>query len=494
MMEQVVTLFEDFRENNLSYDGLYSALLSKIQQDPSFRHQAIPTLDRVQQHTPIPITHFIQLRSELDSAVEGFVPTETEQTLNTPVDPDATFITPLPGKLSHPNSNQPKIPYDDSNDATAPNLSVTTQSTVSHNAGASDPTLMAKPSNTPANNTMEGDADEATMIMPSGTLSGSLPSSTAINASTINSEDETLVNQKAAPAATNIPGLAETLVGQAYEQPSNEAQAETLIGTQSDSATSSPNKEPLQSTPGLIENPAKPSVPAAWIWGGGATFILICCVLIAFTSGILETANNTEVALPKQTKPASDQSGDSWGAAAPAILQPTPETKPSLPLDVTDDLEIPDDIAAATMATTSSPAETLPPKSEVTESTGSPSIDPQASIAAEKAAPVIVAPVIEEKVFTSKEDETSYFVGQIGNAVNARNLAPADKFGTATHYLVKLIKASPNSPYISQARSKIAKAHLALAATAREGERWDEAQQHLDDAFTVRLPDSYQSN
>ena len=195
--------------------------------------------------------------------------------------------------------------------------------------------------------------------------------------------------------------------------------------------------------------------------------------------------------MPKQAKPASDQSDDSWGAA-PGILQPTPETKPALPLDLTDDLKIPDDIAAAT-STTSSPAETLPPKNEVTESTDSPSNNSQASIVAEKAVPVTVAPVIEEKIFTSKEDEISYFVGQIGNSINAHNLTPVDKLGTATYYLVKLIKASPNSPYISQSRSKIAKAHLALAATAREGERWDEAQQHLDDAFTVRMPDSYQS-
>ncbi|MBV1920696.1 MAG: hypothetical protein KUG73_08425 [Pseudomonadales bacterium] len=482
MMEQIVTLFEDFRENNLSYDDLYSALFSKIQQDPSFRHQAIPTLDRVQQQTPIPITHFIQLRSELDSAVEGFVPTETEQTLNTPADPDATLITALPGKLSQPNSNKPGVPYDDSEDATAPNLSVTTQSIVSNSAGASDPTLMAKPVDT-----IEENADEATMIMPSGTLSGSLPSSMPTNASTVNSEDETVVNHETSPTATNKTAIAETLVGQVYEQPDSEAQAETLVGTQSGAATSSPNKEPLQSTQRLTE---KPSIPAAWIWSGGAAFILICSILIVFTSGTLETANNTEVALPKQTKPANNQSDDSWGAA-PGILQPTLETKPALPLGVTDDLEISDDIAAAT---TSPPAVTLSPKNEVTESTDSPSNNPQVNIVAEKAAPVTVAPVIAEKVFTSKEDETSYFVGQIGNAINARNLAPADKLGTATYYLIKLIKASPNSPYISQARSKIAKAHLALAATAREGERWDEAQQHLDDAFTVRLPDSYQLN
>ena len=61
MMEQIVTLFKDFREKNISYDDLYNALLSKTQQDPTFRHQAIPTLDQVQQRTPIPITHFIQL-------------------------------------------------------------------------------------------------------------------------------------------------------------------------------------------------------------------------------------------------------------------------------------------------------------------------------------------------------------------------------------------------------------------------------------------------
>ncbi len=469
MMEHIVTLFEDFRENSLSYDDLYNALLSKIQQDPSFRHQAIPTLDQVQQSTPIPITHFIQLRSELDSAVNNFRPSEARQTSSTATDPDATLITPLPGE-----------------DATAPNLSVTTLDITQNKAGASDPTLMA---------TSAGAApdDEATMIMPSGTLSTPI----------LSSEDETVINHDAG-ITTNTPPLAETLVGQSYEQNDehpnnkNQVEAETLVGTHTGSAASIAAKSPATESLATENTP----IPAIWIWAGASTLIITCIIIFTLTSGIFETTRSTEVALPEPTKSSSDES---WGGA-PEILQVKPESEtvqnPSTP-DTSKTIEIMDEAAITTL---SQPTDSFPTTVMTTIETTVVSTTPlepsntesqtkepkQKTIAA--VAATLEEQAIKEKVFQSKDEEVAYFVGQINNAKNANNLAPAEKVGTATYYLVKLIKASPNSPFVSQARSQIAKAHLALAATAREGERWDDAQQHLDDAFTVRLPDSYQSN
>ncbi|OUS04764.1 hypothetical protein A9Q81_05695 [Gammaproteobacteria bacterium 42_54_T18] len=477
MMEKIVTLFEDFRENNLSYDDLYNTLLSKIQQDPSFRHQAIPTLDQVQKRTPIPITHFIQLRSELDSAIENFTPTETQQTSVPSVDPDATLITALPDEHSRPNN----INLDE--DATALNFSATTQNTTNNNYSTSAPTLLAKPS---ADTT--DDENEATMIMPTGTLSAP-PLSNTSTPPTIDSEDETVVNLQTSLTATEEPALAETLVGKTYKQSDNKNldEAETLVGTPTNGATPDPTIPPPPPTPELTTSPVKPSFPSVWIWGGTATFIVLCSVIIAITNNAFEPTSNPEIASPKQTEPASEQDNNSWGAA-PGILQPTPDAKPAQQSSVTDtplissELETADSIAT-TSTTSVQPTELFPQITDEAESTNPP---------AEKSTAVIT-PIIKEQSFESKEDEISYFVGQIKNAINANNLAPAEKVGTATYYLVKLVKASPNTPFASQARSQIAKAHLALAAIARNGERWDEAQQHLDDAFTVRLPDSYQS-
>lgn len=468
MMEHIVTLFEDFRENRLSYDDLYSVLLSKIQQDPSFRHQAIPTLDHVQQSTPIPITHFIQLRSELNSAVNNFRPSEAQQTSSASTDPDATLITPLPDE-----------------DATAPNLSVTTHDITQNKTGASDPTLMAASTGTAGDNpvdtvdttvntTSDDLDDEATMIMPSGTLSTPI----------LSSEDETVINHDT-EITTNTPPLAETLVGQSYEQndeksdeqPSNKNQveAETLVGTHTGSAASIA----AESTP----------TPTVWVWAGASTLIITCIIIFTFTSGIFETTRNTEVVLPEPTKPSNDES---WGGA-PEILQveTVSETvkKPSTP-DTSNAIETTDEAAITTLAR---PTDNFPTTVVTTTPLDSSNTESQAK-EPEQETVAAVAPVIEERVFQSIEQEVAYFVGRINNAKNANNLAPAEKVGTATYYLVKLIKASPNSPFVSRARSQIAKAHLALAATARDGERWDEAQQHLDDAFTVRLPDSYQSN
>ena len=477
MMEQIVTLFEDFRENNLSYDDLYNALFSKIQQDPSFRHQAIPTLDQVQKRTPIPITHFIQLRSELDSAVksagESAVDSEvnnltqqdTQQTSGFSVDPDATLITPLPDE-----------------DATAPNLPVTTHDITQDKIGASDPTLMTSSTGVVNGNPVDDLDDEATMIMPSGTLSAS------------NSEDETVINHDTG-ITTNTPPLAETLVGESYEQSDeqpndkNQTEADTLVGTPIGSATGSAtaNTTPLATegypAPGAITSPSKHPIPTIWIWAGASTLIITCIIIFTLTSGIFGTISNTDLALPEPTKTSSDGSGESWGGA-PKILQVKPDTEIVQNPSISDTS---DDTAATTFTTIAQPTE------DVHKPLAPSSIESQ-TIKPEQEKFAAVAPVVVEKIFRSKEEEVMYFVGQINNAKNANNLAPAEKVGTATYYLVKLIKASPNSPFVSQARSQIAKAHLVLAATARDGERWDEAQQHLDDAFAVRLPDSYQSN
>ena len=88
------------------------------------------------------------------------------------------------------------------------------------------------------------------------------------------------------------------------------------------------------------------------------------------------------------------------------------------------------------------------------------------------------------------KDET-YFMAQIKAALAEDRLNPAEEEGTATYFLVELIRYDSESDSISEARTLISKRHLELAKEAREQSQWDAAQQHLDDALKVRLPDSY---
>ncbi|MDX1694312.1 MAG: hypothetical protein R3208_11160, partial [Ketobacteraceae bacterium] len=101
-------------------------------------------------------------------------------------------------------------------------------------------------------------------------------------------------------------------------------------------------------------------------------------------------------------------------------------------------------------------------------------------------------PEMSETVFEEPvvKDE-AYFMAQIKTATAADRLTPSDQQGTATYFLTELIRYDSNSDRISEARTLISKRHLELAKAAREKSQWDAAQQHLDDALKVRLPDSY---
>jgi len=519
-MEQIIALFEGYREQQLSFDQLYTALLEKAQQDASFRHQAIPTIDQVQKSTPIPITNFIELRSQLEGMLQNLPPSapNSAQPQDSDYDPEATLITPLPEEETHPNAKSLNEQHSDSTatgsiaphdptliaTSTGGNTDSTTNTITDTKAGITEEEQTTPPS---SQNLQDADDDEATVIMSAdrlGSLRSTTPATAQSNAG--NSADEVEEETLMAPATATATGIetadhdAATLVGT----------GNTIEATPPASATHSAYDAVAADSP--VEPPTNPEptppkttpTPKIIMISVGVAAVIVA-ILIGFLWPSPPSSSDAYTgSTPKESAPKEE----SWGSA-PAILQPPkaplsepsdepyiePYIEPSIKPEITQA-----DTKAKTLDPTPSEPEAEPSTAEPSITTGeSNRLDTSNTTFTDKTAAedVVVEKVIAEKPvekieFASTAEEVDYLFKQITRQEESNNLGPAEKAGTATYFLVKLIKLKPGSPLISKARSRIAKAHLALANTARENENWDAAQQHLDDAFTVRLPDSYQ--
>ena len=513
-MDKIVALFEQFRENKLSYDTLYETLRDKIQADAGFQRQVVPMLDQAQQSTPIPIAHFIPLRSQIEKDVQSIVPKPSNVAVQ--ADPDATLITSLPEENTHPNAKAAN------KKAQQPNNSSAVSNTP---VGPSDPTLLGS---SDISTGVNADDDESTMIMPSGTLSGvqtdSKPSAqptiptTQTAPPSIGNEDATVVtgidiaatdeegNPTAAttanPSDPTIAASADdapTLISNTQHNTNNDANhsAETLV-----------HAEPYANEQEIIRpeqgSPVPPAKANAKLIAGSVTAAVVILIgaLWLFSAepsaGVnanVETSVGTTSKITKDTvttprswdndpetpAPERSEQPESMGQNQPTLNlaeqppQSTPPPKTSTQATATTDtLNTANNLPSSTVSTTLenkqalAAAEVDPPLKTTTKTT------------------VEITPT-----FSSTEEEIDYLFAKITTAENAYNLTPADKGGTATYYLVKLINLAPNSNRIFEARSRIAKAHLTLAKIARENENWDDAQQQLDFAFTARSPNSY---
>lgn len=523
-MEQIIALFEGYRENQLSFDQLYTTLLEKAQQDASFRHQAIPTIDQVQKSTPIPITNFIELRSQLESELQNLPPSVPNNALpqDSDYDPEATLITALPEEETHPNAKSLNEQHSDS--------------TATGNIAPHDPTLIATSTSTSTNNTDikeqtippsspqqdDDDDDEATVIMSADKL-GSLRSAAPAtaqhnidNSEEDDDEEETLIT----PATATSTGMrAEAEVETADHDAATLVGAENTVGTTPSAPAinnaygpgteeklpetfsesfSEPSSNPEQDTPNTTF-PSKNIIISA---GAG---VVIVAILISFFWLSASPSTNLPTASSADNTPKTETpKEESWGSA-PAILQP-PKASPSEPKnepEITLSTPTTEQAVATSESNQVTTDNTVLTDNTVTENpvTERPIVQKPIALEVIVQKPTIPEVITQEAIaeqpvermeFSSSTEEADYLFKQITLQEESNNLGPAEKVGTATYYLVRLIKLKPGSPLISKARSRIAKAHLALANTARENENWDDAQQHLDDAFTVRLPDSYQ--
>ena len=62
---------------------------------------------------------------------------------------------------------------------------------------------------------------------------------------------------------------------------------------------------------------------------------------------------------------------------------------------------------------------------------------------------------------------------------------------STTYWLIEMLKVNRHSHQVSEARAFIAQVHLEMSQKARDTGDWDAAQEHLDAALEVRLPNSY---
>ncbi|OUS30185.1 hypothetical protein A9Q99_06820 [Gammaproteobacteria bacterium 45_16_T64] len=472
-MEEIVALFIDYRDQRISYDELHRSILDKAQREPAFQRQAIPTLDRIQKTTPIDIASFITLRGELDTEIQQLPsPTTNENDVTDECnDPDATLVTQLPSDNIHPNA---KVTHK--------------VSTTPVTSGPSEPTLLSTQSGlnmeqTDSKSAAEPDPDEATMIMPAGMLSNS-PSAPA-RVPALDPDDEETVISTITNLEVDIDDE-ETLISTSTNIPTvnnDNTEEETLVAGQSTNpppiSTPTAGTGPHDST--LVNGETSPQI-APTIEAVSTPSKKTSTPVIMAISLALVAAISMGVTLVKTSPPSSHDAVNTepttpvpnpW-SKQPSIVE-TAETNASSP-----SAEITPTTDSALAPVTTTPiielAPPIIPNEEVTASLPITTSDTKSS------------PIS----FASPAEEENYLFEQLKQAKQAERLTPAETQGTATYYLVKLIQLNPNSVKISQARSLISKAHLSLANTARENEDWDMAQQHLDDAFTVRLPDSYQ--
>ena len=430
-MEKVTDLFKAFRNNEIAYEELFGSLTRMLSEDPGFAAQAISILDNAQQLTPIPVTDFIQLRSQLENTAATF---QQQSASATPADAEATRIFDAAEATRRPE----------------PGL-----------AGSGDPTLVSAPPPEAEFQPLPGNAaqdphvadyqDEATVIMPVPPRQQTPPPP-----------------QEPAPAAA----------------PPVEDEHATLIATPAPEPAPSPEPAPAAVRESAPDPAVKPKQqdkkpPVMLLAGAGGVALVLILALVLWPSG--EEEPGTAATPPLQQEPASP-----WQSRPQA-------TQPSTAADNTETAVFsePDQPAANTAGDPfTSLNDTAADSDPVEQTTTDPEEDSGEFFAADNSLPLDTGPEPHQPPEPAVKDE-AYYMAQIEAAVAADKLTPAEQQGTATHYLVELIRLNRNSEKISEARTLISKRHLELAKAAREKSQWDAAQQHLDDALKVRLPDSY---
>ena len=445
-MEKVISLFKSFRNNEIAYDELFGTLTQMLSEDPRFAAEAIATLDNAQQLTPIPVTDFIQLRSQMEATAETF---QQQYIAATPADHEATKIF----------------------DETAP---LAGDETFTSPGSSFDPTLMAAPvvaTDYPGEATATATAtateqpgpidyaDEATVIMPMPPRHEPAPPPPA--ARIADDEHATLVAVASAPPQPEItpPATSEPRPA-ATSQPSPAVQ-------RAEPADNVPARQPVK----------KP--PFAVFAGGAAVVIIMLLALILWPDGDKDakTIASSQNSQQQATENLAWQSSSTLNAASsqssPTSPDPDVFSEPYLSPTAQDE-----------EASQNTPvADVYPDDTTTDEDTDF--FDDSNSLALDDVSSTTdnTAPAIVE--------DAAYFMDQIKTAVSANKLTPAEEEGTATWYLVELIRYDNRGDQISDARTLISQKHLELAKKAREKNQWDAAQQHLDDALKVRLPDSY---
>ncbi len=455
-MEKVIHLFKLCRDGQIELDDLTHQICHWVENDPAFALEAINLLDSVQQQVPLPVTDYIELRTEVDRL--ALLYKKQGYPINAENDPDAT-------RIFNPDDNASANPDDQTRTQEQPRH-IDSEPVAGRQQEAPEPTsnredqclettnadfehtLARNPVATPlAESPAEPPADDATVIMPTKPHQH-------FDAGPPLSATEAASELQNTPAPEKSPLIEESV------QPV--AEDATVIAPAPGSPSTIPNSAPSnQGEPTNQKHNEQPKAFPLWpiLMGGMTTAIAVILVVLWV---ILDKDPYQAVEL--QQPPAQPQPIDTPDSATTTTTQAAPtenEDPNSRPLD-------------------------MPP----------PNTDAEPDITKEPSKPQKVETVQKPTTasppsFSSPDDELSYWLDKLQKAADQNQLLPQDKKGTATYYLVKMLQVNPHSAAVSQARAYIAQVHVDLARKAREQNQWDKAQQHLDAAVEVRLPTSF---
>lgn len=471
--EKVVDLFKAFRTQSIDYEELFGSLTKILSEDPHFSTQAIAALDNAQQQTPIPVTDFIQLRGQLENTAETFHQQE---------------ITPGTGE-----SEATKIFSEEDQTQAPESLSPFDPTLMAAPETAEEPAASeAQPTATPAPAQSDYE-DEATVIMPvppkrpAKTESGEPPATAVDPHATLITTPE----DKPDPVTTESQDEQATLIAAPESLP--ESQASSPPGDEDSPALE--QKSPVKDAPAMKTANRATGLPLPLLAGAAGVLVLLVVVLVMLVwpgeeSELPVAQEQPTEASPWGPAPTKETSAQATEPANESPLNESTLIEPETPTvaaesisdPVTDSLSedaIAGDAEAASESASTTSAGAIAEEPTLANSQAPASDSPDQSIITEPAA---APPAVKDE---------AYYFAQIKQAVKDADLGPAEATNSATYFLVELIKLNQQSDFITDARTLIAQKHLELAKVARQNNQWDSAQQHLDDAFKVRLPDSY---
>lgn len=551
-MDEVSRLFKSYRDGKLKLDGLTNALIKLMDEKPNFGNRAVNVLDQIQQRVPIPVTDYIEVRTEIDHACR--IRVNTPPTGMDGPDPDATLI--YAGELEAEEQNTDDglatKPGDqhEAEDITAAghtsipgdvvpeeDIEATATATAQHtfmrpNAAANEKPAEPRAADKPEANNVESNKIAAKITAEPEDIA----------------PDSPVLESARQPQAAPNPETPETTVGVgqkivAKSKGSSETQRE------SQNVPEARVETPSQPTPEMeMESDATVIMPiAAQMPHQGSTAPAASPSAVSAPSPIPEVATDTHaeeatliVAPTHQPKVAPQSSAAPIANKPDAVPQATADksgnqtTQPKqnrprsiLPLIVVGCVVVgAAAIGGGLLLFGSNPSETPSNELQSNQSAALPETYPEQSVdpndpnarpmdnsftnEADIADSTLPEEIIEEapapvakpkpRVKTlaetldelgSEQAKLDYLFTKLQKAADTRDLLPVDRKNSATFYLIEMLKVNRHHHMISQGRAYIAQMHLEAAREARTEGKWDDAQEHLDAALEVRLPDSF---
>lgn len=431
-MEQVVELFGRYRSREIGLKELTGTLKNFLLHHPQAPRQGLGWLDLAQQRYPLPVTDFIQLRTDMDYLLRSLA-------MQSPAsDADTTRIgmTAPQGRPEHTLLPSVAVPpaMSGADDGLATRIAAPADDGMATRIAAPIDDGLATVIATPADDGL------ATVIAPSA-----LPTATSTNEATV--------------LAPPLPLAEATVIATPLSQPATEATrvaAPQPPGREAPKMPHSQRVPPRTVTVAPPAPPARSSTPVLAVIGGIALALLLA-------------------------------GGFAWWRHTPPVAAPlTPEKVATTPRP---ERVLPDEpVTGGDTAHDASTAEnTITLKLEIDNAEATTQTAPETAVQASTPMPAATEKIPPHAPAEPLPTDVDGLLLTVKSRIEKGRLLPADDPGSATFAIKALIARAPESNAVSEARKQLSQAHLELARQARERGDLDAAQTHLDNAFDVRL-------